>query len=232
MKKTTFKTLCTSLLLCALLLTNFIFTAPVTVSASGKIALSKTNLTIQVGKTARLTLQNAKGTIKWKSSNTKVAPVDQQGLITGKKPGSAKITAKASGKSYTCKVTVKYPEIEYISDYQCRYEQFPDGGLRQTVTFHALDKKKRECNIPATIYVKIVNKDGSTVYEAEAKIDENWYCTYGPKNDNYEAVICLPGEEISSGKYSTGKLYLTVIPKGTDGSFPLEMPVCHLPVKK
>ena len=46
--------------------------------------------------------------IKWSSSNKKVATVDQSGLVTAVKKGSATITAKSSnGKKATCKVTVK-----------------------------------------------------------------------------------------------------------------------------
>lgn len=42
----------------------------------------------------------------WKSSNRKVATVDSNGVITGIKPGTATITASASGTKVSCKVTV------------------------------------------------------------------------------------------------------------------------------
>ena len=48
--------------------------------------------------------------VKWKSSNTKVATVDQNGLVTAKGRGTAKITCTAqdgSKKKITCKITVK-----------------------------------------------------------------------------------------------------------------------------
>lgn len=48
--------------------------------------------------------------VKWSSSNTKVATVDQNGNVVAVAPGSATITCKTldgSGKSATCKVTVK-----------------------------------------------------------------------------------------------------------------------------
>lgn len=44
--------------------------------------------------------------IVWKSSNTKVATVDQNGDVTGKKPGIAVITATVDGKSSSCMVFI------------------------------------------------------------------------------------------------------------------------------
>ena len=49
--------------------------------------------------------------IKWSSSNKKIATVSSKGKVTAKKKGTATITAKVSGKSYKCKVTVKNPYL-------------------------------------------------------------------------------------------------------------------------
>lgn len=70
-------------------------------------AISKKVVTITVGKSATLKVNNAKGKITWKSSNPKVAAVSKSGKVTGKKAGTAKITANVGKKNYTCKVTVK-----------------------------------------------------------------------------------------------------------------------------
>ncbi|MDR0432856.1 MAG: glycoside hydrolase family 3 C-terminal domain-containing protein [Bifidobacteriaceae bacterium] len=48
----------------------------------------------------------AMGTVKWKSSNKKVATVSASGKVTAKKAGKATLTATAGGKSTTVKVTV------------------------------------------------------------------------------------------------------------------------------
>ena len=81
---------------------------------STKIKLNKKNLSIQKGASydlvPTLTKKTSTDTIKWSSSNKKVATVDAYGTVTGKKGGIVTITAKSSsGKKATCKVTVKSP---------------------------------------------------------------------------------------------------------------------------
>lgn len=79
------------------------------------VALNKTTLTLDIGKTSNLratvypsNAANKKCT--WRSSNTSVATVDSNGKVTAKKAGTATITVKTSnGKTATCKVTVNLP---------------------------------------------------------------------------------------------------------------------------
>lgn len=78
--------------------------------AANSIRLNKKSLTVEQGKTKKLTATispaGATGKITWKSSKPKVATV-KNGKVKGVKPGSATITAKLSSKIYTkCKVTV------------------------------------------------------------------------------------------------------------------------------
>ena len=79
------------------------------------VALNKTTLTLDIGRTSNLratvypsNAANKKCT--WRSSNTSVATVDSNGKVTAKKAGTATITVKTSnGKTATCKVTVNLP---------------------------------------------------------------------------------------------------------------------------
>ncbi len=83
---------------------------PITIT---KIKLNKTSATLSKGGTvtlkATITPSNATNqTLKWTSSNTKVAKVSADGKVTAIKNGTATITCKASnGKTATCKITVK-----------------------------------------------------------------------------------------------------------------------------
>ena len=85
------------------------------------VALNKTTLTLDIGKTSTLkatvypsNASNKKCT--WSSSNTSVATVDSNGKVTAKKAGTATITVKTSnGKTANCKVTVNLPTPQITS---------------------------------------------------------------------------------------------------------------------
>lgn len=76
------------------------------------ISLDKTSVTItdseSVTLKATITPLNASGQkLTWSSSNDEIASVDQSGVVTGKKKGTATITVSSeNGKSATCTVTV------------------------------------------------------------------------------------------------------------------------------
>lgn len=79
---------------------------------SSSVKLNKKKASIKAGSWMLLTptLKPAKSTdtIKWKSSNKKIASVDAYGFVTAKKKGKATITATTkNGKKATCKITVK-----------------------------------------------------------------------------------------------------------------------------
>lgn len=76
------------------------------------ITLNKKKATIKKGSwillSPKLKPSNSTDTVKWKSSNKKVAAVDAYGFVTGKKKGKATITATTkSGKKVKCRITVK-----------------------------------------------------------------------------------------------------------------------------
>lgn len=80
-----------------------------------KVTMNLTSATLTKGKTFTLKAsvspsKASKKTVKWTTSNKKVATVTSKGVVKGIKAGTATITAKAadgSGKKATCKVTVK-----------------------------------------------------------------------------------------------------------------------------
>lgn len=75
------------------------------------IKMNKTKVTIGVGDTYQLKVSGTSKKAKWSTSNKKVATVNKNGKVTGKKKGTATITAKIGKKSYKCKVTVKNPAL-------------------------------------------------------------------------------------------------------------------------
>lgn len=85
------------------------------------IYFNKTSISLAKGKTETLKVSinpsgTKIGTIKWQSSNTKVAKVDKNGKVTAVNTGTANITATANGKKITCKVTVVIPVKNIVSN--------------------------------------------------------------------------------------------------------------------
>lgn len=87
------------------------FIPTVNVQAASKVKINKTKATVYVGKTEALKISGTSKTVKWSTSNKNIATVNSKGKVTAKKAGNATITAKVSGKSYKCKVTVKKPYL-------------------------------------------------------------------------------------------------------------------------
>lgn len=87
----------------------------VSAAAPKAITLSKTSKTVYVGQKYKLkvkavTPKKADTAVKWKTSDKKIATVDKNGTITGKKKGTVTITAVSKSNSKIkakCKVTVK-----------------------------------------------------------------------------------------------------------------------------
>lgn len=83
------------------------------------ILIDRTGLSLECGDTYTLTtivlpVTAEDQSLSWTSSNTSVATVDSDGMVTAIAPGSATITAKAndgSGVSVSCEVLVKATEV-------------------------------------------------------------------------------------------------------------------------
>lgn len=77
-----------------------------TAQAKTKIYLNKTSLKLKPGNSSQLRIVGTKKKANWSSSKKSVATVSASGKVKAKATGKTNITAKVSGKKYTCKVTV------------------------------------------------------------------------------------------------------------------------------
>jgi len=87
--------------------------------ASCKVTVKKTTVTIsescisiERGETYTLSASASNNKpVSWSSSHKSVAVVDDEGNVTGMKPGETTITATVDGSKATCRVKVKYPSV-------------------------------------------------------------------------------------------------------------------------
>ena len=84
-----------------------------------QVVLNKTEVTLVKNQKFQLAAEvlpsDADQTVKFNSSNRHVATVDQNGVVTAKKEGTAVIRVRTpNGKTTTCKITVKKQEMSWI----------------------------------------------------------------------------------------------------------------------
>lgn len=79
------------------------------VTVKGDPKLNATSITLNTGKTYKLSLVDAVKSVSWSSSNKTIAKVNSKGTVTAVAAGTTYIKAKSNGKTYKCKVTVKKP---------------------------------------------------------------------------------------------------------------------------
>lgn len=89
------------------------------------VTLNRSSASLQNGASVQLTATvSTNSEVKWKSSAKSVASVDENGLVSAHKPGSAIITASADGTKVTCTVKVLRPSLTLSASslrlYRCR----------------------------------------------------------------------------------------------------------------
>ena len=142
-----------------------VFEDAYTVEAASK-KINKTNITIGVGSTYKLKIQNNKKKVKWSSSNSKVAKVNKNGTVTGLKKGTVTITAKVGSKKYKCKVKVtKTPTFKtnIKKAYLDKDGDYVVEGYVKNQTYTKLDNTR----ITVTLY----DKKGKKLDETSRYID-------------------------------------------------------------
>lgn len=197
------------------------------------VALSQSSATMYVGGAtldldATVTPTNANPAVTWSSSDTSVATVDSNGVVTAVAAGTANITATSVGdgqKSAQCTVTVEAKTLQSIS-----ITTPPDKTIYQV----------GENFDPTGMVVTAVYNSGSETVD----LDE---CTFSPSADQAlaltdttvtvsfggmtatqaitvsEAIIDPTGIQLSSSSVNvdvdgTGTVTATILPEGAEGT--------------
>lgn len=156
-----------------------------------KVKLNASSVSVKVGKTytLKVTVSPSNATVKtvtWKSSNTKIATVDKNGIVKGIAKGTATITVTTDdgNKTAKCKITVKNIEVTKITlsktalslakgkTYTLKATVTPSNATVKTVIWKSGDTKiatvssdgKVKGIKKGTVTVKAVSADNSKVY--------------------------------------------------------------------
>lgn len=117
--------------------------------SSGKIRLNHKSIVVENGKSVQLKLLGTEKkklrSVKWSSSNSYNASVNQKGKITGKRLGSVTVTAKVGKIKYRCKVQI-------CSDI--REKDIPDVYNNDVFTKELAQQLKQADNGTGTAIVK------------------------------------------------------------------------------
>ncbi len=151
-------------------------------SAASRVKLNKKSVSLMVGSVSQLKVKNTRKNVTWKSSRKAVASVDQNGLVTAIKKGTAVITARAGNKKFTCKVTVKQPvtsvklsksEIclkkgkSYTLKASARPKSANNRSLKWTSSNKKVAKVNSKGNVSAvgvgTAVISAVSRDGTKI---------------------------------------------------------------------
>ena len=152
------------------------------------ISMKEATIDISESSTLQLSATDSRnmGGYTWESSNTEVATVDQDGLVTAKGQGSATITVSKGNASDTCALTVKAPEDYYLLEKGKNGDVFKNPGhwyyfssMNDISGYHANGKVvlENKSNKSAEHYLRYIPKDlkvgdiVSVSFDVESSVD-------------------------------------------------------------
>lgn len=101
---------------------------PISITEASSMKLNKKTVTLSIGEKTTLKVIGTKEKITWSSNKKSIATVTSKGVVTAKKEGTANISAKVGGKTYSCKLTV-LPVSLYINGNKTKSAPFEQGGV-------------------------------------------------------------------------------------------------------
>ena len=177
-----------------MLLPNNIVNAKSTTTKTPTI--SKTSLNLNIGTKYTIKLNGVNQTLSWKTSNSKIATVDNSGKITAKTKGNATIYVVYKNKKYQCKVTVKKVSIS-ISNTSLKliekeYKTIKLNGITKKLPWKTSNSK-----------IATVNSSGKIIAKKEGEV--TIYVTYAGKK--YKCLVTVKGQspvKVTDIKWTNG----------------------------
>ena len=155
---------------------------------AAKSKLSKSKVSLYVGKSVTLKVTGNSENVVWKSSKKKVATVNAKGKVTAKNEGTAIITANVKNKKYKCKVTVKNP---YLNKKSVTLQENESVTLKMTGT-----KVKKWSSSNTT--VAVISSKGKVTAKTAGK------CTVtckGANGKNYKCKVVVTKKVIEQEEH-------------------------------
>ncbi|MBQ5970757.1 MAG: Ig-like domain-containing protein [Clostridia bacterium] len=191
---------------------------------SKSVSLDRTTLTLKDGKTATLVAtikpDNVSiNTVTWKSSNKKVAKVNQQGLVRAIAPGTCTITVttKDTGKTATCTVTVKPQRVTGVTLNKSAVKIYIDGTYKLVATVApatATNKKvvwstsnRKIVKVSSKGYIRGISAGNATVTCTTEDGQKVATCTVKVRAPKIQS-LAIPEASVTLG---TGQKYTIVV---------------------
>ena len=179
--------------------------------------LNATKVTKYTTETAQLKVTGGVGTVKWSSSNPKIATVSSKGKVTAKKAGTVTIRAKVSGVTLNCKVTVKGPAMSCKSKSvkQNLTYKLKVYGVKGKIKWSTSNKKIATVNSSGTVTAKkpgtatIKAKVGGKTYTCKVKVTKNQK-SYSVDTDPNSYRYGEPAVVLQKAEYDGSKLKVSL----------------------
>lgn len=155
------------------------------------ISMKEATIDISESSTLQLSATDSRnmGGYTWESSNTEVATVDQDGLVTAKGQGTTTITVSKGNASDTCALTVKAPEDYYLLDNGKNDVAFKNPGH----WYYYLNKNQLKTN-----ELNGYHANGKAILENKYNKSVEHYLRYLPKGLKAGDIVSVSFEVESS----------------------------------
>lgn len=178
------------------------YTCKITVEAP---KINKTALTLVKAQTYTLKVSDTSQSMKWSTSDSKIVTVSSKGKLTAKAKGKATITCKlASGKKYTCKVTVETPSInkKSLTLEEGNTYTLKVSSTSQSMKWSSSDKSIASVNSSGVVTAK---KAGTVEIKCKLSCGKTYTCTVTVK------APAVDLKKISTVNYDTGKGIVSIV---------------------
>ncbi len=189
-----------------------------------KPSLKASALSLEIGGAYTIGVNNGGSAgVTWSSSNKTVANVTSKGRVTGNLPGSAVITAKIAGTSYTCNVTVKKPSLN-ISRLELRegsyYTMSLSNAGNASVTWRSANSSIASVSSQGTVRglkagtTTVTASAGGTSHSCKVVVKAKIVTTTSAASSSSGSVQSSDNTAITTSTFASASMAYSALSKG------------------